>query len=135
MIAKRRGLKLTYEKVNLPFVMADEDKLRQVFINIIDNAIKYTLKGSIAIKTLLDNDSVTVIVQDTGVGMREEDLHSVYEKFHRGKSSAELYPNGTGIGLYIANKIIEAHHGRIWAESPGINQGSTFHIKLPLNNN
>jgi signal transduction histidine kinase len=132
MIAKRRGLKLTYEKVNLPFITADEDKLRQVFLNIIDNAIKYTLKGSVTVKTLLDNDSVVVAIQDTGVGMKPEDQKPVYEKFQRGKTSAVVNPDGTGIGLYIANKITEAHHGRIWSESYGINLGTTFYVKLPL---
>jgi signal transduction histidine kinase len=132
MLATRRGLKINYERINLPLLKIDEDKLRQVFINIIDNAIKYTLKGKITIKTYLDEDNVTIAISDTGVGMKQEDIDSIYEKFQRGKTGIDVYPSGTGIGLYIAHKILEAHNGRIWAESKGIDQGSTFYIKLPL---
>ncbi len=132
MLAVKRGLKINYERVNLPLLKIDEDKLRQVFINIIDNAIKYTLKGKITVKTYLDEDSVTIAVRDTGVGMKQEDINSIYEKFQRGKTGIDICPSGTGIGLYIAHKIVEAHNGRIWAESKGVNQGSTFYVKLPL---
>lgn len=132
IVAKKRGLKLEYEKVHLPIIKMDEDKLRQVFVNIVDNAIKYTLRGNIVIKTLLDEDHVTVTIKDTGVGMRKEDIASIYEKFQRGKTGLELYPNGTGIGLYIANKIVDAHKGQVWAESEGVNLGTTFYIKIPL---
>jgi len=134
MVAKKRGLRLNYEKTSLPLIKMDSDKLRQVFINIIDNAIKYTLKGSITVKTFIDDDSLLVTIADTGIGMKKEDIKSIYQKFQRGKTGLEVYPSGTGIGLYIAHKIIEAHHGKIWAESKGKNLGSTFYIKLPLDN-
>ncbi len=132
MLATRRGLKIIYNRVDLPLLKIDEDKLRQVFINIIDNAIKYTPKGTITIKTYLDENNVIIAVHDTGIGMKQEDINSIYEKFQRGKTGIDICPSGTGIGLYIAHKIVEAHNGRIWAESKGVNQGSTFYIKLPL---
>ena len=132
MIAKGRGIKLSYEKINLPIIKIDADKLRQVFINVIDNAIKYTIKGSIKVRTVLDEDYITVTIKDTGIGMKKEDLSSIYEKFQRGKTGLDINPSGSGIGLYIANKIVEAHQGRIWSESAGINQGTTFYIKIPL---
>ena len=132
VVAKKRGLKLIYEKVNLPLLKLDEDKIRQIFVNLIDNAIKYTLQGEIVLKTFLDEDSVTIATKDTGVGMKKEDLDSMYQKFKRGSSGLEVNPTGTGIGLYIAQKITEAHQGSIWAESEGINKGSTFYVKLPL---
>lgn len=132
MLARRRGLKLNYEKVHLPLVKIDADKLRQVFVNIIDNAIKYTLHGGITIKTLLEDDAIVISIRDTGVGMRKEDLGAIYEKFQRGRAGSEIHPNGAGIGLYIANEIIKAHKGRMWAESSGLNQGTCFYLKLPL---
>ncbi len=132
MLATRRGLKIIYNRVDLPLLKIDGDKLRQVFVNIIDNAIKYTLKGKIVIKTYIDDNSVTVAIHDTGVGMKQEDIDSIYEKFQRGETGRDINPSGAGIGLYIAHKIVGAHNGHIWAESKGINQGSTFYIKLPL---
>ena len=132
IIATRANLKLSYEKVNLPIIKMDENKLRQVFVNVIDNAIKYTREGSVAIKTILDEEHIIITVKDTGIGMRKEDVASIYEKFQRGKTGLEIYPNGTGIGMYIADQIIKAHNGQIWGESHGVNLGSTFYIKIPL---
>jgi len=132
IIAKRAKLTLGYDKMILPIIKMDENKLRQVFINVIDNAIKYTPEGGIVVKTLLDEDHITITIKDTGIGMKKEDIASIYEKFQRGKTGLDIYPNGTGIGLYIANEVIKAHGGRIWAESKGINTGTTFYIEIPL---
>jgi signal transduction histidine kinase len=132
IIAKRAKLELNYDKMNLPIIKMDENKLRQVFLNVIDNAIKYTPEGSIAVKTFLDEDNITITIKDTGIGMKKEDIASIYEKFQRGKTGLDIYPNGTGIGLYIANEVIKAHGGKIWAESKGINTGTTFYIEIPL---
>jgi signal transduction histidine kinase len=132
VIAQRRGLKLKYHKVDLPLMNLDVNKLRQALTNVIDNAIKYTPRGKIIVRTKIDDENATISVEDTGIGMRQEDLGAIYKKFQRGSSSAEIHPDGTGIGLYVAHKIIQAHGGKIWAESEGLNKGSTFYIKLPL---
>ncbi len=132
MLVRKKGLKLTYHKVDLPILKIDPTKIKEVLVNIIDNAIKYTPKGKITVKTFVDEDSVIVAISDTGIGMSKDDVKAIYQKFQRGRAVSQVYPNGTGIGLYIANKIIQAHNGRLWAESDGLGRGSTFYIKLPL---
>jgi signal transduction histidine kinase len=113
------------------WVWADEQKLRQVVINLIDNAVKYTDKGSVKVLLEEKGDQVQMSVGDTGMGMRPEEIANLFQKFMRGPNAPRLHTEGAGIGLYVAKQLIEAHHGRIWAESEGEGKGSTFFIKLP----
>ncbi len=112
-------------------VHADQGKIKQVIGNIIDNAIKYCPKGGIHIwlahKT---NNKVLVTISDTGVGIHPDVLPRLFEKFTRAPDASKTNIMGTGLGLYVARKMIEAHHGRIWAESPGVGLGSSFFIEL-----
>ncbi|MBI1888388.1 MAG: sensor histidine kinase [Candidatus Spechtbacteria bacterium] len=115
-------------------VSADEEKLRQTFLNLLDNAIKYTPKGHIEVKIVQDvrPGYIRVSIKDTGIGISGEERGELFERFVRGKGGAHVNASGSGIGLYIAKKIVDDHHGRIWAESEGPGKGSTFIVTLPI---
>ncbi len=112
-------------------VKADEEKLRQVIQNLIDNALKYTEKGWIRVSMETAADQVLVSVSDSGRGISKELLPRLFEQWTRDSKAAKEI-QGTGLGLYIAKEIMKAHSGEIWAESPGEGNGSTFNIRLKL---
>jgi signal transduction histidine kinase len=116
---------------NLPPVSGDQDKLKQVFLNLLSNAAKYTPEGGhITLSALSENGEVQVKVSDTGIGIPAKDLPCIFEKFYRVPQAAVQAP-GTGLGLSICRRIIEAHKGRIQVESQE-GKGSTFRINLPV---
>ena len=129
--ASKKKLKIIYTARDLPLLQADPYKLRQVFVNILDNAIKYTEKGSIRIKTQIKLHKIVIIFKDTGLGMTPDEITSIYDKFRRGRGGEKYHVGGMGIGLYICYKIIEAHHGKLYAKSKGVNKGTTFYVELP----
>jgi len=113
-------------------VCADPDKIEQVFVNLVDNAVKYSPSGGeITLTLAAQQRSVECSVQDSGVGIPAEHLAYIFEKFHRvdNRATREIY--GTGLGLYVSKSIVEAHGGTIWAESE-LGKGSTFRFTLPL---
>lgn len=113
-------------------VQADSGKIKEVIENLIDNAIKYTPKGSVTASVLKGDSTVTVKIADTGNGIPAEVIPQLFKKFSRADAQkANL--SGTGLGLYLAKIFIDAHHGRIWVESPGKDNGSTFYVELPVN--
>ena len=132
--AEKKGLKLTFEtdgKVGY-YANADQEKLRQVLLNFIDNAIKYTPSGTVKVVVGKTPDrKVRVSVSDSGVGMTAEAIGKLFAKFSRADEK-KVNINGSGLGLYLAKQIVEAHGGRIWAESPGPDLGSTFSIELAI---
>lgn len=135
-IAAKKNLALTFSAQcsGSGLVHADIGKTRQVIMNLIDNAIKYTEKGGISV---LAHDDVKkgkmwISIEDTGIGMDEQTLGEVFEKFIRAKNANEINVTGTGLGLYVAKKMITEMNGRVWAESEGHGKGSIFHIELPL---
>lgn len=132
--AKEKGLKLTFyrSKKALPQLTIDPDKLRQVFVNLIDNSIKYTQEGEIKIRLQKGDSKVRISVSDTGAGLTQDELSVLFQRFMRGKRVTQLYTEGVGLGLYFAKNIISAHNGRIWATSPGKGKGSTFYVELPI---
>lgn len=112
-------------------VEADQGKIKQVIGNLLDNSIKYTPQGGIHVWLKRTQDSkILVSITDTGVGIDPEVLPRLFEKFTRAPDASKTNILGTGLGLYVARKMIEAHHGRIWAESAGQNKGSSFFIEL-----
>jgi signal transduction histidine kinase len=133
-IAGEKGLKLTYTPPDkpLPQIMSDKEKLRQVMNNLIDNALKYTKEGNVAVKLFLDGDEIKFQVKDSGKGINPEERESIFQKYTRGKESVKQSA-GLGLGLYVAKIIIEQHKGKIWAESPGEGNGSVFCFSLPVN--
>jgi signal transduction histidine kinase len=115
---------------NLSSVTGDREKLTQVVINLLNNAIKFTPRsGEIAIKARELNGQVEVKVSDTGIGIPPEDLDKVFDKFYQVDSTLTREAGGTGLGLAICKGIIEAHIGRIWAESE-LDKGTTFVFTL-----
>src|SRR6266540_753246 len=104
---------------SLPLLWADAHRIEQVLYNLLDNAIKYSPDGgNIAVRATTTGREVVVSVLDEGMGIRAEELGSVFERFHRGELARTRGIAGTGIGLAICRGIVQAHGGRIWAESP-----------------
>lgn len=109
---------------------ADKDRIEQVMINLVHNAIKFTPSGgTISISSKKEHDSIRFSVADTGVGITGQELTRVFERFY--KADKARTGSGTGLGLSIARQIVEAHGGRIWVES-NLGKGSTFYFTLPL---
>jgi signal transduction histidine kinase len=131
--AKKKNLKIEVFVEKLPKFNFDPEKIRQVLINLLDNAIKYTEKGKITVIAKTQNSNVRVEVKDTGIGISRERLNSLFQWFSRGRGVYRLESGGFGLGLYIAKKIIEKAKGKIWAESEGEGKGSTFIFTLPIN--
>ncbi len=114
----------------LYYTKVDPDRIKEVFANLVENAIKYTNHGKITVGLTGDNNIVQFFVQDTGIGISQDDIPHLFQKFYRVDSSATRTTGGTGLGLFLCKKIIELYHGRIWVESRA-GQGSTFYINLP----
>ncbi len=112
------------------YVKVNPERLREVVMNLIENALKYTAEGRVAINLTADRDTVTISVADTGMGIAPEDLPHLFQKFYRIDNSATRTIGGTGLGLYIARTIIELYGGRIWADSV-LGKGSSFNFQLP----
>jgi len=114
----------------LYFVHVDPDRLREVIINLFDNAVKYSDQGKITIGLTGDDKVVQFRITDQGQGIPAEDVGHLFQKFYRVDSSATRTIGGTGLGLFICRKIVELYNGRIWVESQ-VGKGSTFFINLP----
>ena len=131
--AEKKGLSLQFKKISpLPKMRMDADKMRQVVLNIVDNAIKYTQEGGIIVELKRTGQTAQIKVSDTGQGMTKKEMQDIFEMFTRARTGHRHFIQGAGIGLYIARKFVEMHKGRIWAESEGKNKGSTFFIELPI---
>lgn len=114
----------------LLFVHVDPDRIREVITNLFDNAVKYTETGRVSVGITGDNQVVQFHISDTGPGIPKEDIPHLFQKFYRVDNSATRTIGGTGLGLYICQKIVELYSGRIWVESE-VGSGSTFYINLP----
>lgn len=135
--AKEKGLKLEYAPPPkpLPKLRIDEEKIRQVVMNLVDNAIKYTKKGKVRVSVEQEDGRVKFSARDTGSGISGDDLARLFKKFSRGAGVSTVNTEGTGLGLYVAKEMIDAHGGHIWAESEGERKGSRFCFTLPVENN
>jgi two-component system phosphate regulon sensor histidine kinase PhoR len=130
--AERAGLSLRVEcPAALPKVQGDPVRLEQVLVNLIHNAVKFTPPGGeIVLSACTQGETVVFSVRDTGVGIPADDLPRIFERFY--KADRARSGSGTGLGLSISRHIVEAHGGRIWAESRE-GQGSTFYFTIPVN--
>jgi len=129
-MAMGKGLNLSFSAPSTPvMVYGDEQKLRHVVQNLIDNAVKYTEKGSIAVKVEDKGPAVLLSVADSGFGIPHKVIPLLFEEFVRDERLKQI--RGSGMGLHIAKIFIEEHHGKIWAESRGEGKGSTFYVSLP----
>ncbi|MDH3558471.1 MAG: HAMP domain-containing histidine kinase, partial [Deltaproteobacteria bacterium] len=109
----------------------DHQRISQVFLNLVGNAIKFTEAGEVRIEATASNDTFVVSVSDTGPGLSEADQQMIFEEFHQVDGSSTRKKGGTGLGLSIAKRIVEMHGGRIWVEST-VGKGSTFWFTLPV---
>jgi signal transduction histidine kinase len=127
-IVKDKGLRIVLKKplFKVPVVWCDPEKVRRVVEILIDNAIFYTEKGSVEISYVVHKKYLRIDIKDTGCGISKEDKENLFEKFSRGKRAPNIYPNGSGLGLYIAKKIIEGNKGELFYESEGEGKGSVF---------
>ena len=118
---------------DLPPVLADEDRIGQVLLNLVGNALQYTpAGGQVCIRARREGDALSIAVEDTGIGISAEHLSHVFERFYRVDKSRSRVGGGSGIGLTIARHLVEAHGGTMQAESAGQGQGSTFSFTLPV---
>ena len=115
----------------LPPIFADKNRLQQILYNLIDNAIKYTEKGTITISAVQKDDQLTIKVQDTGYGIPKENLDKIFKPFQQGSESLSRKASGVGIGLNITKNLVELHKGKLTVKSE-IGEGSTFYVTLPL---
>lgn len=136
--AKAKGVSISFEDLNaakLP-VMADFDKMHEVVMNLIDNAVKYSAGKPVAVKLepVIQNGkrNLRFSVRDQGMGIKPEDLSRLFTKFTRSDEAKKVRPDGMGLGLYLVKKLVEDHRGRAWAESEGIGKGSSFFVELPV---
>ena len=130
--AKDRKLKIVWKaSKEKQDIYMDDEKVRHVVFNYIDNAIKYTPKGNITVMLEPDERGLTLRVKDTGIGFGKEDEANFFQKFYRGKNVEGTNDNGTGLGIYVCRKFIETHGGHVWAKSKGTGRGSEFGFWIP----
>jgi signal transduction histidine kinase len=118
----------------LPLGSADEDRITQVLVNLTANAVQYTPEGGdVTISAVRQDEEILITVKDSGIGIPPEHIKNLFTRFYRvDKSRSRNAGGGSGIGLTIARHLVEAHGGRIWVESNGEGQGSTFGFSLKV---
>ena len=118
----------------LPSVIVDTDRMGQVLLNLLGNALQYTPPGGrVDITAVQLPEEIQIRISDTGIGIPPEHLHNIFTRFYRVDKSRSRSGGGSGIGLTIAKYLVEAHSGRIWVESQGAGKGSTFIFTIPFN--
>ena len=112
-------------------INGDWEKIKHVVHNLIDNAVRYTQEGEVKVSLRSGDGKLIFAVEDTGVGLTEEDKKKLFTEGGKGQRSSEINPESTGHGLYIIKQIVQAHDGQVWAESEGEGQGSKFIVEIP----
>lgn len=131
ILSDKKGLKLTTKVGILPKIEADENRVREILNNLISNAIKFTEKGSVTVEAKKRNNYILVSVIDTGIGIPKDKMKNLFQRFYQVDSSLGRRYGGTGLGLLISKKVVEAHGGKINVESV-LGKGSTFSFTLPI---
>lgn len=135
ILSRGKGIGIAIQNSGEVYVKGDEMRLRQLLINLIDNAIKYSPEGAaVTLSLRRDRDYAYILVKDTGIGISEEEKYKIFERFYRVDKSRSREEGGTGLGLAICKWIAEAHGGKIFVNSE-VGEGSTFTVMLPLNRN
>ncbi|MBN1618997.1 HAMP domain-containing histidine kinase [Candidatus Dojkabacteria bacterium] len=131
--AKNKGLQLIYNppQRNIPKINIDPEKIKYVLNHIVNNAIDYTMKGTVTVTVELENDKIHLKVTDTGIGIPKEDQKNIFKPFFRAQNAYQIIQDASGIGLAISKFFIEAHNGKIGFNSKE-GQGSTFWVKLQI---
>jgi heavy metal sensor kinase len=131
VLAEQKNIALEISTMEEVLVMGDKVRLQQLFTNLIDNAIKYTPKGSIHVTVEKNENAAWVKIKDTGIGIPKEEQEKIFKRFYRMDKSRSRETGGVGLGLSIAEWIVRAHHGGIEVDSE-LNKGSTFTVYLPV---
>ncbi|WP_026354137.1 MHYT domain-containing protein [Massilia niastensis] len=129
--AKGLHLDINYDPALPTGLRGDELRMRQVLTNLIDNAIKFTARGTVGLKVSAEGDQLCIAVSDTGIGIAPERLSAIFEPFTQADASMTRRFGGTGLGTTICKQLVELMGGRIWAESV-LGAGTTFHVRVPL---
>jgi signal transduction histidine kinase len=131
--AEAKHISLTLNAgADIPVLTADGHRLQQIYWNLLSNAVKFTeAGGSVSVSITADEQSVTSLVSDTGIGVRADILPSVFDRFTQGDSSSTRAHSGLGLGLSIVRYLVELHGGTVIASSAGPGHGSTFGFRLP----
>jgi signal transduction histidine kinase len=134
VVAQEKGIGLhaSCPPDGVPPVTGDKQKLRDCVLNVVDNAIRYTEKGSVKVSLRRETNDLVVRVEDTGPGLDPDEARMLFESFQRGNVGRKHSAEGSGLGLYIAKEFVTLHSGEIWAESPGKGLGTSFFIRIPL---
>lgn len=131
---KEKGLSVTLDAADPAYSLSgDAFWLKEVVNNFVENALRYSLKGTIQIKLEKNMERILLSVKDNGVGLSDDDKKNLFTEGGRGKDSLRMNVDSTGYGLFSVKVIIEAHKGRVWAESAGRDLGSTFYAEIPIN--
>lgn len=129
--AGEKGLTLAFRGDDRPApILADRSRLKQVFVNLLENAIRYTERGSVSVAVESRGDRAVATVADSGVGIAPEEIPFVFDRFFRSDRARRAYRGGSGLGLSIVRWIVEAHRGQVRAESR-VGQGSRFTVEFP----
>ncbi|MDP4038899.1 MAG: HAMP domain-containing sensor histidine kinase, partial [bacterium] len=131
--AQSNGVKLIYTppKKPVPIVKLDEDKTKQVVMNLIDNAISYAPKGEVTVSLDSNGKEIVYKVSDNGIGIPKSQQNKLFGKFFRASNAQKTKPDGTGLGLYLVKRVVEDQGGEVIFESEE-GKGSTFGFKLPI---
>ncbi|APH39458.1 sensor histidine kinase [Methanohalophilus halophilus] len=134
MLADQKGIELEMNlEEDLPKINGDRDKLTDMITNIVDNAIKFTPRGGkVTVTSFKKEGDINIVVKDTGIGIPEDMIDKLFQRFYQLDASRTRKYGGTGLGLYISKTIAQAHHGDIWATSEGQGKGTEVHIKIPI---
>lgn len=133
LYAESKNIKLTTNiQPELPLIKGDELRLTQALSKLVENAIKFTDEGSVTVSAKKERNNIMVSVKDTGMGIRKKDMSRLFTKFFQAQDITTRKTKGTGLGLIVCKSIIEAHKGRVWAESKGLGKGTTFSFTLPV---
>ncbi|MFX0074609.1 MAG: PAS domain S-box protein [Candidatus Hermodarchaeota archaeon] len=136
LFALERKIDINFDRGESVYINVDKNKILQVFVNILMNAIKYTPPlGKVSVSLEVNSDNVDIFVKDTGIGFTEEEKKGLFKQFgkiERFGHGFELNTEGSGLGLYISKELVELHSGELLVESEGRNKGSTFIIRLPI---
>jgi signal transduction histidine kinase len=132
---KKLKFELNLPKNPLPKIKIDKERMKEALSNLIDNAFKHTIKGGVSLflKEIPEKKRILFWVKDSGIGIPKEELPLIGQiPFERGKEAKKLSLLGKGLGVYLSRLIIEAHQGKLWAESEGLGKGATFYVELPI---
>ena len=130
--ANRKGLEFKWRPAAKAMALSvDEEKIRHVIFNLVDNAVKYTRAGMVEVRIREENGGLSFCVTDTGLGFGPIDEANFFQKFYRGQNVKNFDSTGTGLGLYICRQFVKGHGGRVWAKSRGPGRGSEFGFYIP----